>query len=149
MNVRLVAAGLVAAFAVFVVSPAGARDSDRYRDDGYRDRYYESGYADRYDRDTGYGDGYRSDEPYRVGDRWCRDVAVERGGRHHDRTTGAVVGAIVGGAIGNRVGHGSGRTAATVGGAVAGGVIGSQVQKDRNRRDSEVVYERRCWRARD
>ena len=52
---------------------------------------------------------------------------------------GAVLGALAGGALGSQVGHGAGNTAATIGGAIGGAVLGNEIEKRRQRGETQQI----------
>lgn len=74
---------------------------------------------------------------------WDEPVHVPSNSGYYSHTP-KILGAIVGAAVGNEFGSGRGKDLATVAGAVLGGSIGRDMQANHARRNSRVVYEKRC-----
>lgn len=57
----------------------------------------------------------------------------------HRSGAGAVIGGLAGGALGNQVGHGAGNAAATIGGVIGGAYLGNELEKRRERGETQRI----------
>ena len=147
----VVAAAGLPLSALAAVSPADARDKDRYerRDDRHdrRDAHRDNRSRDwrkyrNYDWNRPsakgqpyYADDYRRDSRYYKERRLTANDRVYRGRdgqyycRRDDGTTGLIIGALGGGVLGNVIAPGGSKTLGTILGGGAGALLGREIDK--------------------